>query len=159
MGKRFIDINCDLGEGAGNDAQLMPLISSCNIACGGHYGDTDSIREAVRLALKYNVRIGAHPSYPDTENFGRKVMNCSPEELKQSIQEQLRLIQTVCEEEGAIISHVKLHGALYNKTSEDEELAKTVLEAIEPLPISTIYLLSGCPLFMDFTHKLESWYY
>ncbi|MCB0486099.1 MAG: LamB/YcsF family protein, partial [Flavobacteriaceae bacterium] len=67
-----IDINCDLGEGIGNDALLMPLLSSCNIACGGHTGDEKSMKETIKLALEHGVKIGAHPSYPDRENFGRK---------------------------------------------------------------------------------------
>ena len=69
-----IDINADLGEGAGYDAELMPLISSCSIACGGHFGDENSMRSALQLAKKHDVKVGAHPSFPDTDHFGRKVL-------------------------------------------------------------------------------------
>ena len=88
MGNRIIDINCDVGEGIGNEADLFPKISSCNIACGGHAGSKESIRQSIELALKYNVRVGAHPSYPDRENFGRVSMNISDGDLIKSISNQ-----------------------------------------------------------------------
>ena len=88
-----IDINCDVGEGVENEAELFPLISSCNIACGGHAGDVQSMLTIVRLAAHNNVKIGAHPSYPDKENFGREVMDISSIELQKSLSEQLHAFQ------------------------------------------------------------------
>ena len=86
-----IDINCDVGEGVENEHLLMPYISSCNIACGGHFGNKITIDKTIKLAIENNVLIGAHPSFPDTKNFGRKVMHISNEKLLQSIQNQLSL--------------------------------------------------------------------
>lgn len=119
-----MDINADLGEGAGNDEQIMPLITSCNIACGGHYGDRNSIRKTVKLAQKHRVKIGAHWSYPDKQHFGRKQLNISTEKLAESLDEQLSLFLKVCAEEGAKVNHIKAHGALY--TYGSNELAHVV---------------------------------
>ena len=132
MEKKYIDINCDLGEGIGPDSDLMPLITSCNIACGGHAGSADSIRKTAELALKYRVKIGAHPSYPDMENFGRKTMDLSPGELKSSIESQLHTMMKILDDMDADLHHIKAHGALYNDIAKDEEKASTYLEALEP---------------------------
>ncbi len=125
-----IDINSDLGEGTGNDPAIMPLISSCNIACGGHYGDEDSMRTAVRLAQKYGVKIGAHPAFPDKDNFGRKLLTMTKSELYQAVFDQLLQFYAVCETEGATVHHIKLHGALYNYAAKDAPTADAVVEAI-----------------------------
>jgi UPF0271 protein len=114
-----MDINADLGEGAGNDEHIMPLISSCNIACGGHYGDKSSIQRTIELAQKHQVKVGAHWSYPDQQNFGRKQLNISTEKLTQSLREQLSLFLQVCEEEGIKMNHIKAHGALYTYGSNE----------------------------------------
>jgi UPF0271 protein len=132
MGNRIIDINCDVGEGIGNEADLFPMISSCNIACGGHAGSKESIRQSIALALKYNVRVGAHPSYPDRENFGRVSMNISDGDLINSISNQLKLFMTECNELGATLHHIKPHGALYNDIAKSEQLANVFLSAILP---------------------------
>ena len=129
--KKQIDINCDLGEGYGNDAFLMPLISSCNVACGGHYGTVETITETIRLAKQYRVKSGAHPSYPDPDNFGRKIMEINDEVLGHSIYKQVMLCQSVCEAEGVKMEHVKLHGALYNKAVKDENTATVVIDALK----------------------------
>jgi len=126
-----IDINCDVGEGIGNEAELMPYISSCNIACGGHAGDESSMREVVRLAKKYNVRIGAHPSFPDKENFGRKVMNMSCAALFQSLEGQIITLKSIMRKENQQLHHVKPHGALYNLAAVDEEVARVVVEVMK----------------------------
>ncbi len=125
-----IDINSDLGEGTGNDPEIMPLISSCNIACGGHYGDEESMRTTVRLALKHNVKIGAHPAFPDKDNFGRKVLTLTKSELSESVFNQLLQFYAVCETEDAPVHHIKLHGALYNYAAKDAPTADAVVEAI-----------------------------
>lgn len=129
--KQFaIDINCDVGEGIGNETEIFPYISSCNIACGGHAGNEESMSEVVDLALQYSVKIGAHPSYPDKENFGREVMDIPNEELIQSIRNQLQTFEGILDRKKAILHHIKAHGALYNQIAKDGELAKMYLEAI-----------------------------
>ncbi|MBL4904727.1 MAG: LamB/YcsF family protein, partial [Flavobacteriaceae bacterium] len=105
-----VDINCDVGEGIGNEAQLMPFISSCNIACGAHAGGTATIDGTLQIALQNKVKIGAHPSFPDRENFGRKVMGISSSELQKSIESQICLMQERIEISGATLHHVKAHG-------------------------------------------------
>jgi UPF0271 protein len=125
-----IDINADLGEGAGNDAAIMPLISSCNIACGGHTGTVDSMLKTIRLAQKHGVKIGAHPSFPDQDNFGRKVLTMTKSELTESIYHQLLAFFALCETEQIEVHHIKLHGALYNYAAKDAPTADAVVEAI-----------------------------
>lgn len=126
-----IDINCDVGEGVGNEAELMPFISSCNISCGAHAGTEEDILMAIHLASKYDVKIGAHPSYPDKENFGRVVLKMSHKELLDSLKTQLSSFNDKVKEIGAKIHHVKPHGALYNLCVNDEDISKTVLIAVE----------------------------
>src|SRR5258708_4421872 len=109
-----IDLNCDLGEGAGHDAGLMPLITSANIACGAHAGDEAMMRTTVELALKYGVAIGAHPGLADRENFGRRELPVSPVEAHGLVLAQTRLLQVIAHQRGASVRHVKAHGALYN---------------------------------------------
>ncbi|MEX2350146.1 MAG: LamB/YcsF family protein, partial [Flavobacteriaceae bacterium] len=121
--QKAIDINADLGEGCGFDNRIMPLISSCNIACGGHFGDEDSITEALQLAKKHKVKVGAHPSYPDRENFGRKILKISKEKLKDSLLTQLRLIQSICDKNEIELNHVILHGALYKFDTIEKEVS------------------------------------
>lgn len=125
-----IDINADLGEGSGHDQAIMPLISSCSIACGGHYGNDKTIREAVRLAQKHGVKVGAHPSFPDQDNFGREIVTMTKEELKTSVYHQLLQFYAICETEEIPVHHIKLHGALYNYASKDAPTADAVVEAI-----------------------------
>lgn len=131
MERWYIDINCDVGEGIGNETMLFLYITSCNIACGGHAGDEDSMRQIARLSKEHNVKVGAHPSYPDRENFGRKVMDISHGSLQRSIQEQLTNFIEIIEEEAVQLHHIKPHGALYNSIAKDRELAIVFLEAIE----------------------------
>jgi UPF0271 protein len=126
-----IDINCDVGEGVGNEAALFPHISSCNIACGGHAGDTQSMRKIAILAHENNVKIGAHPSYPDKENFGRKVMQLSDQELQQSIRNQIDDFVKILINENLTLNHIKPHGALYNQIAKNKKLATVFLESIE----------------------------
>ena len=125
-----IDLNVDLGEGSPYDAQLMPLISSCNIACGGHFGNDATMRTAIQLAKKYDVKVGAHPSFPDVDNFGRKVLTITKQELSESIFQQLLRFYAVCETEAIPVHHIKLHGALYNYAAIDAPTADAVVEGI-----------------------------
>lgn len=130
MKEKVIHINCDLGEGGGSDAQLMPFLSACNIACGGHYGDRQSVAYTVELAMQYSVKIGAHPAYPDRKNFGRKTMDISLDALRNTIIEQIERVKTQAEKRGGQLHHVKPHGALYNDIVKDPEKAAVVVRSI-----------------------------
>jgi UPF0271 protein len=142
-----IDLNCDMGEGFDADEQLMPYISSANIACGYHAGDTDTMRRTVDLCLEYNVAIGAHPSYPDRDNFGRTDMlynGVQPEDLPAMIAEQINLLEAVCKTAGAKLTHVKPHGALYNRAAKDVAVSRLICDTIlETNPKLILYGLSG----------------
>lgn len=125
-----VNINCDLGEGLANDAELMPYLHSCNIACGGHAGDQSSIRETVKLAIANNVLIGAHPSFPDRKNFGRRAIEISSADLTHSLIQQIKAVHAECAAQGVKLHHVKPHGALYNMLPHDAELHAAVIEAV-----------------------------
>ena len=127
----YIDINCDLGEGGEYDKDLMPLISSCNIACGGHYGNKESVHKAVSLAKKHKVHIGAHPSYPDQTNFGRTSVALPREELKTSLHQQIDLVEMTCQDLKGDLHHIKPHGALYNDMRKNQAIADLMLEVVE----------------------------
>ena len=145
-----IDLNCDMGEGCGNDAELMKYISSANVACGFHAGDRQTMRETVELALANNVAVGAHPGYPDRENFGRYAMELSSKEVFDLVIEQIEALREVCEESGAILHHVKPHGALYNQAAKDGELASAIAEAVARYdPNLILYGLSGSLLIAE----------
>jgi len=128
-----IELNCDLGEGAGNDAKIMPLISACNIACGGHAGDKNSMIETLILAKKYGVKIGAHPAYPDKENFGRISVKMSQAELFESVYNQVIFLQEAATELGLALNHVKPHGALYNDAMKLPEMATVIVDVIKKI--------------------------
>jgi UPF0271 protein len=136
---KSIDLNADLGEGYPYDNKLFPLVSSANIACGGHAGDENSIRESLRQCLLHDVAAGAHPSYPDKENFGRKTMQLNRNFLQDSIKTQLDIFCTIASKENIKPNHVKLHGALYNDCFDNIELSEQVLEVIRPYDIPFFY--------------------
>tara|TARA_B100000470_G_C19756742_1_gene376354 strand:- start:155 stop:886 length:732 start_codon:yes stop_codon:yes gene_type:complete len=123
-----IDINADVGEGIGNEDQLFPLISSCNIACGGHAGNLETMLSVVRLAKKNNLKIGAHPSFPDRKNFGRKIMNISKDKLVKSLKNQIQALRNILIQENVDLNHIKPHGALYNFASNDKETARIIID-------------------------------
>ena len=127
----YIDINCDMGEGIGNEKDIMPLISSCNIACGGHIGDRQSMCEVVSLAKTNGVKIGAHPSYPDKENFGRVSIDISADDLTESIYHQMNGFVAILEKEKINLHHIKPHGALYYDLAKDTLLAQAFLKGVE----------------------------
>ena len=130
-----VDLNADLGEGDPYDAELLGIVSSCNIACGGHAGDEESMKTTVELALENDVAIGAHPSYPDREGFGRRSGFMAANALAEPLREQLRNLNDVATGLGAVVSHVKPHGALYNDAANDEALAKVVASAVVDMPV------------------------
>jgi 5-oxoprolinase (ATP-hydrolysing) subunit A len=121
-----LEINCDLGEGIPQEEKIYPWIDSASIACGGHFGDTKSIRDSLLLAQKYQVKVGIHPSYPDRENFGRKSLNLSLKQLEDSLLEQIRLFKSVSSELGIEPDHLKFHGALYNDAAKNFLLAENL---------------------------------
>ncbi|MBN8582724.1 MAG: LamB/YcsF family protein, partial [Anaerolineae bacterium] len=133
-----IDLNCDLGEGMDNDEAIMPYITSANIACGFHAGDAKTMRETVHLAKRFGVNIGAHPSWNDRENFGRKEMNISPKEAEKLVLEQIQILAAIAKEEGAVLTHVKPHGALYNQSAKDVELATAIARAVKTISVDLI---------------------
>ncbi len=126
-----IDLNADLGEGCEFDVELMSIVSSCNIACGGHAGDTRSMAATVDLAVANEVAIGAHPAYPDRSGFGRTSHFQSGEELHKSLINQLDILHEVVRTAGSSLTHVKPHGALYNDAAGDRSLAKIVVQAVQ----------------------------
>lgn len=146
MGLR-VDLNCDMGEGAGHDAELMPLVTSANIACGGHAGDEASMRTAVALAAKHCVGVGAHPGYLDRVKFGRVDLDVTSEQLKAQVVAQIRALQRVAEDAGVPLRHVKPHGALYNRAAGDQAAGTAVIEAVLAVdPGMALFVLAGSPL-------------
>ncbi len=139
-----VDLNCDMGEGMLNDALIMPYISSANIACGYHAGDEIIMQRTIELALQYNVAIGAHPSFPDKENFGRTSMNFPADEITGMVKQQVELLANIAAKNNCSLQHVKPHGALYNMASKDETLAVAICKAIIETDRSlVIYAQSG----------------
>jgi UPF0271 protein len=129
--KLSVDINADLGEGAGHDEELFELISSANIATGFHAGDSDTMHAAVSAAKKHGVAVGAHPSFFDRENFGRKELKIGMPEVFDAVAYQLGVFQAIASAVGVQPNHVKPHGALYNMAVRDRGLADTIARGIE----------------------------
>lgn len=144
----MIDINCDVGEGLKNEHLLLPFISSCNIACGGHFGDKKTIDKTIEIAIINNVLIGAHPSFPDKENFGRNLMNIPDYELKESIQNQLDLFLECLDFFDQKLHHIKPHGALYNVISVDENKAILFIDVVKKY-------LRGSFLYVPYNSVIE----
>ncbi len=150
-----IDLNCDMGEsfGAwqmGRDAELMDYVSSINIACGFHAGDASVIRKTVETAIKKEVAIGAHPSFPDLQGFGRRAMSLSAQEVFDVVLYQVSALKGICEAFGATLHHVKPHGALYNQAAKDAELAEAIAKAVKTIDKNLIlYGLSNSFLISE----------
>ena len=125
-----VDLNADVGEGAGTDAELMPFLSSANIACGGHAGDEGTMRATIALAARHGVAIGAHPGYPDRAGFGRLPMGIAADLLEASLVEQIAALVAIAGKSGLAVRHVKPHGALYNEAARDLALAMVVARAV-----------------------------
>lgn len=138
------DINCDLGEGMGTDELIMPYLGSCNIACGGHAGNEKSIRDTVKLAKKHRVKVGAHPSYPDRENFGRVPLAIDFERLQNSLSTQIHLVKRMAEEWQVPFHHIKFHGALYLDSLSNGNLAEKLVHFLQgEFPGKMIYAPFG----------------
>ena len=143
-----IDLNCDMGEsyGAwkmGADADVMPFITSANIACGFHGGDPATIRKTVRLALDHGVAIGAHPSLPDIQGFGRRAMKISPQDMYDLVVYQAGAVEAFARAAGGKLHHIKCHGALYNMAAVDEGLSDAMARAAKDLGNVMVYALSN----------------
>ena len=124
----WIDLNADLGEGMDHDAEIMAVVTSCNIACGGHAGDTNTMQVALTFAKAQRVAAGAHPSYPDREGFGRRKVDISIPDLKAALTSQIEALTTHADQIGIPITHLKPHGALYNEAASDLRLANLIAE-------------------------------
>jgi 5-oxoprolinase (ATP-hydrolysing) subunit A len=150
-----IDLNCDMGEsfGAwtmGNDVALMDYVSSVNIACGFHAGDASVIRKTVETAINKGIKIGAHPSFPDLQGFGRREMKLPASEVFDVVLYQVSALKGICEAFGGKLHHVKPHGALYNQAAKDAGLSKSIAEAVKKIDESLIfYGLSGSCLISE----------
>ncbi|KGQ45252.1 5-oxoprolinase subunit PxpA [Gallibacterium anatis] len=141
---KHVDLNVDLAEGCSNDQRLLQLVTSANVACGLHAGDFNEMRKAIRWAKENKVRIGAHPSFPDRENFGRTNMQLPDDELKACLLYQLGAVKALCDAEGVSLSYVKPHGALYNQAAKDESLAALIALTIKQFdPSLKLMGLSG----------------
>lgn len=149
MASKSIDLNCDMGEsyGAwkmGADAEVMPFISSANIACGFHGGDPATIRRTVHLALEHGVAVGAHPSLPDLQGFGRRAMRITPQEMYDLVVYQAGAVEGFARAAGGRLHHIKCHGALYNMAANDEGLSDAMVRAARDLGSQVVlYVLAG----------------
>ncbi len=154
LGISKIDINCDMAElESVDDTMFMPYISSVNVCCGEHSGNPEKINATIRAALNHKLKIGAHPSYPDRENFGRVSMNIDNEELVATLMEQVLYIKLLVEAEGKSLHHVKAHGALYNDLVSNDDVLYAFLDAIRYVdPSLTIYALAHNKLI----HKIRN---
>ncbi len=147
--RQKIDINCDLGESFGNfkigyDAEIMPFITSANIACGLHAGDPIVMAKTAKLAIENQVAIGAHPGFPDLMGFGRREMNLSKEEINDIMIYQIGALGAFAKASGVELQHVKPHGALYNTAAENEVYAKAIIEAVKAVnPELVLFTLAG----------------
>jgi len=145
MAKLTIDLNCDMGESygnykIGNDDRIMPHITSCNVACGFHGGDPLQIERTIKNALKHGLQIGAHPSYPDLQGFGRRKMNVPLDELKAIIKYQIAAVKGITESLGGQLAYVKPHGALYNTAADEKKVAKCIVQAIKEIDEGLAFL-------------------
>ncbi|MEO5917382.1 MAG: 5-oxoprolinase subunit PxpA [Luteolibacter sp.] len=144
---REIDLNADLGEGGGEDAALLGLVSSANIACGGHAGDEETMRRTIDLAMASGVAIGAHPGYEDREHFGRRAMSFPLDRVTDLVARQVEKLAKLAEAAGAPLHHVKPHGALYNQADRDALFAAAVVAGITKIsPRAMLYALPNSRL-------------
>ena len=141
-----ININCDLGEKSKyhsneNDPKLLEIVNSANIACGYHAGDEKSMNDVIKISKKNGVSIGAHPSFNDPENFGRRRINLNEKEINQLLVDQYEILQTIADKYGVKVTHIKPHGALNNMACEDLDLATTIAKSINDIDKSIIFLV------------------
>lgn len=139
-----VHLNADLGEGLNIERDIMPFLSSCSIACGGHFGNYNTMKEAAEIAVQNKVKIGAHPSYPDKIGFGRKAMNVSNKELSKSLIQQVNSLREILDDLEYQLDHIKTHGALYNLSANNYDLSMLIIEIISEYYNDTLlYVPSG----------------
>ncbi|EYB66572.1 LamB/YcsF protein [Deinococcus phoenicis] len=137
------DLNADLGEGSPHEAAIMPFVTSANVACGGHAGDAETMRDSLRLAAKHGVSAGAHPGFPDREGFGRREQHFASDEVTAFVREQIEALKAVAAREGVRLRHVKPHGMLYNQAVNDAALAAAVARAAADSGLPLYFGLAG----------------
>lgn len=126
----IIDLNSDMGEGVGADAELLAVVSSANVACGAHAGDASVMRRTVRAAKQAGVAVGAHPGFPDRDGFGRREIHLTAPAIEASVIDQIEALNGIAASEGVVLAHVKPHGALYNMAAKDQAMADAIARAI-----------------------------
>src|SRR5215472_1779859 len=149
MPDRTVDLNADLGEGCGDDAALVGLVTSANVACGFHAGDPMIMRATVDAAVRAGVAVGAHPGYPDRQGFGRRDLAATPAEITADVLYQIGALQAVCRAAGTRVRYVKAHGALYNRAAKDAAAAKAIVEAVRLADPSLVLLCLAGSLMID----------
>ena len=145
----MIEINCDMGESfgiykAGNDEEIMPLIDIANVACGFHASDPNHMRKTVALAKKYGVKVGAHPSFPDLQGFGRREMKMPRQDIKNMIMYQVGALKSFLDEQEMSLNHIKPHGSLYVMAAKDEDMANAIADAVETFNVSIFGMANTC---------------
>ena len=142
-------LNCDMGESfgiyrAGNDEEIMPLIDIANVACGFHASDPNHMRKTVALAKKHGVKVGAHPSFPDLQGFGRREMRMPRQDIKNMIMYQVGALKSFLDEQGMPLNHIKPHGSLYVMAAKDENMAHAIADAVEIFNVSIFGMANTC---------------
>ena len=145
----MIELNCDMGESfgiykAGNDEEIMPLIDIANVACGFHASDPNHMRKTVALAKKHGVKVGAHPSFPDLQGFGRREMKMPRQDIKSMIMYQVGALKSFLDEQGMPLNHIKPHGSLYVMAAKDENMANAIADAVETFNVSIFGMANTC---------------
>lgn len=144
-----LDLNSDIGEGFAYDAEIIKLVDSVNIACGGHAGNISLMNETVELAKQAGIHIGAHPGYPDKENFGRVDMNMTPTEIYDEVSKQVKVLFDICDKHNTKLHHVKPHGQLYNKAAKDKATAQAITQAVKDIDKNLIVVVLANSQFVD----------
>ena len=145
-------LNCDMGESfgiyrAGNDEEIMPLIDIANVACGFHASDPNHMRKTVALAKKHGVKVGAHPSFPDLQGFGRREMKMPRQDIKSMIMYQVGALKSFLDEQNMPLNHIKPHGSLYVMAAKDENMAHAIADAVETFDVSIFGMAHTCLLY------------
>src|SRR5579862_426084 len=149
MPGRTVDLNADMGEAQGDDATLVGLVTSANVACGFHAGDPMVMRTTVEAAVRAGVAVGAHPGYPDRSGFGRRDLAATPDEIVADVLYQIGALQAVCRAAGTRVRYVKAHGALYNRAAKDAAAAKAIAEAVRMADPSLVLLCLAGSAMID----------
>lgn len=154
-----LDLNSDIGEGFNYDAEIIQLVDSVNIACGGHAGNTSLMNDTVKLAKQAGIQIGAHPGYPDQENFGRVDMNMMPTEIYDEVSKQVTALKEICDKNSVRLHHVKPHGQLYNKAAKDFDTALAITKAVHDIDKDLIMVVLANSQFVDVSksHNMKVW--